>query len=83
MSVDFDSSKQRWRVRWREQGRQRTRRFSTQEEAHAFDESLRTEVDPWGPKLTLVERAGGNAIYAYSTKAGVREMSHGRSAWPL
>ena len=26
MSVDFDSSKQRWRVRCREQGRQRTRR---------------------------------------------------------
>jgi hypothetical protein len=26
VSVDFDSSKQRWRVRWREQGRQRTRR---------------------------------------------------------
>jgi hypothetical protein len=24
---DFDSSKQRWRVRWREQGRQRTRRY--------------------------------------------------------
>src|SRR4051794_30741597 len=49
VSVDFDSSKQRWRVRWREQGRQRTRRFSTQEEANAFDESLRAEVQPTRP----------------------------------
>jgi integrase len=72
VSVDFDSSKQRWRVRWREQGRQRTRRFSTREEAHAFDESLRAEVEPTRPERAIVERAGGNAIYAYSTKAGVR-----------
>jgi hypothetical protein len=50
VSVDFDSSKQRWRVRWREQGRQRTRRFSTREEAHAFDESLRPEVEPTGSR---------------------------------
>ena len=49
MSVDFDSSKQRWRARWREQGRQRARRFSTREEAHVFDESLRAEVETTGP----------------------------------
>jgi hypothetical protein len=70
VSVDFDSSKQRWRVRWREQGRQRTRRFSTQDEAHAFDESLRAELEPTRPERAIVERAGRNAIYAYSTKAG-------------
>jgi hypothetical protein len=58
VSVDFDSSKHRWR----EQGRQRTRRFPTQEEAHAFDESLRAEVEPAGPGRAIVERAGGNAI---------------------
>ena len=72
MSVDFDSSKQRWRVRWREQGRRRTRRFSTREEADALDASRRPEVEPTRPELTIVERAGGNAIYAYATKAGVR-----------
>jgi integrase len=72
VSVDSDSCKQRWRVRWREQGRQRTRRFFTQEDARAFDEALRAEVEPTEPGRTIVERAGGNAIYAYSTKAGVR-----------
>ena len=37
MSVDFDPSKQRWRVRWREDGKQRSRRFATEAEAVAFD----------------------------------------------
>jgi hypothetical protein len=42
MSVDFDSNKQRWR----EQGRRRTRRSPAQEEAQAFDESLRAKAEP-------------------------------------
>ena len=72
MSVDFDPSKQRWRVRWREQGRQRTRRFPTREEAAAFDEALRADAGLAAPRPAIVEPAGGNAIYAYSTKAGVQ-----------
>jgi len=72
VSVDFDSSKSRWRVRWREQGRQRTRRFPTQTEALAFDESLRAEVEPAERGRAVVEHAGGDAIYVYSTTGGVR-----------
>jgi hypothetical protein len=72
VSVDFDPSKQRWRVRWREQGRQRTRRFPTQQEAAAFDEALRADAGLAAPGPAIVEPAGGNAIYAYSTKAGVQ-----------
>jgi hypothetical protein len=72
VSVDFDPSKQRWRVRWREQGRQRTRRFPTRQEAAAFDETMRADAGPAVPNLGIVEPAGGNAVYAYSTKAGVR-----------
>jgi hypothetical protein len=72
VSVDFDPSKQRWRVRWREQERQRTRRFPTQREAAAFDEALRADVGLAAPRPAIVEPAGGNAIYAYSTKGGVR-----------
>jgi hypothetical protein len=37
VSVDFDEAKQRWRVRWREDGRQMSRRFVTREEAAAFE----------------------------------------------
>jgi hypothetical protein len=56
VSVDSDSSKQRWRVRRREQGRQRTRTFPTQWEAQSFDESLRAKVEPALPAHAIVER---------------------------
>jgi hypothetical protein len=79
VSVDFDSSKHRWRVRWREQSRQWTRRFSTQEEALAFAESLRAKVEPAAPRRVIVEHAFGNAIYAYSTTSTRARRSTGRS----
>jgi hypothetical protein len=37
MSVQFDSSRNRWVVRWSEAGRQRTRRFSDEDAARGFD----------------------------------------------
>jgi len=37
MSVQFDSSRNRWVVRWYEADRQRSRRFADQRAAHAFD----------------------------------------------
>jgi len=70
VSVDFDRSKQRWGVRWREHGRQRSRRFKTHAEALAFERSLVTEAEP--PHAVRPERAGGDAIYPYSTDTGIR-----------
>ena len=37
MSVQFDSSRNRWVVRWYEAGRQRSRRFALEAPARAFD----------------------------------------------
>ena len=37
MSVQFDSSRNRWVVRWYEAGHQRSRRFAHEAPAHAFD----------------------------------------------
>ena len=45
MSVHYDDGRQRWVVRWREDGRQRTRRFKTVEEAESFDEAIRGNKD--------------------------------------
>jgi hypothetical protein len=53
VSVDFDSSKQRWRVRRREDGRQKSRRFRTEAEAIEFDASLRSAM----PQTAIYTRA--------------------------
>jgi hypothetical protein len=39
MSVDYEQDRQRYRVRWREHGKQRSRRFRTEDEARAFLDS--------------------------------------------
>ena len=41
MSVQFDSSRNRWVVRWSEAGRQRTRRFAHEQTARGFDAERR------------------------------------------
>jgi hypothetical protein len=41
MSVQFDSSRNRWVVRWSETGRQRTRRFANEGAARGFDAERR------------------------------------------
>jgi hypothetical protein len=41
MSVQFDSNRQRWVVRWYDAGRQRTRRFAEEPAARVFDEQQR------------------------------------------
>jgi hypothetical protein len=72
VSVDFDPSKQRWRVRWREDGKQRSRRFATEVEAIAFDEGR--IVPAQGPvrKPARAAAAEGDAIYPYETNSGLR-----------
>ena len=71
MSVDFDPSKNRWRVRWRENGKQKSRRFASEAEAVAFDEA-RTFPQTSEAASPSTTRAEGDAIYAYATKAGPR-----------
>jgi hypothetical protein len=41
MSVQFDSSRNRWVVRWDEAGRQRSRRFAEEGAARGFDAERR------------------------------------------
>jgi integrase len=43
MSVQFDSSRNRWVVRWYEAGRQRSRRFVEEQPARAFDAQQRRD----------------------------------------
>jgi hypothetical protein len=77
MSVHHDAGRQRWVVRWREDGRQRTRRFRTPEEADSFDEAIRGGKDEsaassqsaTAPRTTPEGRDG---VYPYTTRNGVR-----------
>jgi integrase len=76
VSIDSDEAKQRWRVRWREEGRQMRRRFVTREEAAAFEEAR--QHDPLAPpepapsRRRARPRPSGDGVYAYETKAGTR-----------
>jgi hypothetical protein len=70
MSVHYDSDRRRFAVRWREEGRQRSKR--TEQEAVDFDARVggagRPRVDP--PANDVVPtRAGGDGVYAWN--AGV------------
>jgi integrase len=76
VSIDFDEAKQRWRVRWREEGRQMSRRFVTREEAAAFEEARQRDQlappEPAPPRGRTRSRLSGDGVYAYETKAGTR-----------
>jgi len=52
VSVQFDSSRQRYMVRWHEGGRQRTKRFMTREEAVAFDAAIKASKASAGEGAT-------------------------------
>jgi hypothetical protein len=68
MSVHFEAARNRWVVRWRENRRNRSRRFGSLDEAEAFDEAVRR-----APAVVPVEPAArGDGIYAYGTTEGVR-----------
>jgi len=68
MSVQLDRG--RWVVRWRDgAGRQRGRRFESEEAAQAFDAGLRA-VSPRERRVDGGSRAGG--VYSYPTSRGTR-----------
>jgi hypothetical protein len=88
MSVHYEPDRRRYVVRWREDGRQRARRFATEGEAESFD----AEVNPHGraarqaarPSRTSVEarvarvqaerssQQTQDGLYAYAARHGVR-----------
>lgn len=83
MSVNYDPDRRRFVVRWREDGRNRTRRFESEHEAADFDATLtrspvgRTPTPPEaaapGSRDSRVSIGGrGDGIYPHRTDQGVR-----------
>ena len=77
MGVQYDKTRRKYVVRWREDGRQRNRRFATQEAAETFNETLhRRRARPSEPVAPIVrpppEPQLGDGVYAYQTKDGRR-----------
>src|SRR5918995_2457190 len=74
MSVHFDRVRGRWILRWRDNGRQRARRFADEASALAFEASLRpppvVERETIARHEARVVNQGG--VYAYETGAGPR-----------
>jgi hypothetical protein len=64
MSVHYEPARDRWVVRWRQAGRNRSRTFRREDEARQFDASL----EPPAPKVAPT----GDGVYPYATRAGVR-----------
>ncbi len=61
-----------WEVRWRDaSGRQRARRFPSQDSARAFDEAV-AEVSPAVRRTDTARHGRSGGVYSYRTAAGVR-----------
>lgn len=71
MSLGYEPARDRHRVRWRENGKQRSRRFSTRDEAEAFEASLAPAVDERPPPAPPEPPSGGG-VYRYETTEGTR-----------
>lgn len=72
MSIHFDASRDRFVVRWKQDGRRRIQRFRSEADAIAFDASLLRPIRPAPIAASVPSAAAGDGIYAYDTKAGVR-----------
>jgi hypothetical protein len=72
MSIHFDASRDRFVVRWKQDGRRRVRRFRSEADAIAFDASLRRRLRPAPTAASIPSAAAGDGIYAYETRAGTR-----------
>ena len=70
MSIDYEQHRRRYRVRWREEHRQRSRRFKTQEEAGRFASSV--SGPPAQPPLEEPTAPDCGGVYAYKTSEGRR-----------
>jgi hypothetical protein len=77
VGVLYDSKRDRFVVRWHEDGRKRCRRFKTEEEAEAFDETLlRSRGRPSESASPAFGRPPaprrGDGVYPYATAKGTR-----------
>jgi len=71
VSVHYEASRDRYVVRWRQDGRNRTRRFRTADEAATFDQQRRKPTLA-APTRAVEVASGGDGIYPYETSAGLR-----------
>jgi hypothetical protein len=77
VGVQFDSNRDRFIVRWYEDGKKRCRRFETEEDAEAFDATLiRSRGRPSEATTSAAGRTPGSGrgdgVYAYKTAKGTR-----------
>lgn len=77
MSVHHEPKRNRWVVRWRDAGRQRSRSFATEDEAIDFDREMRQSAPPDRPAEDRGARDARRdtdppGVYPYDTRAGVR-----------
>jgi hypothetical protein len=70
MSVHDGKARDRYVVRWREDGRNRSSRFRTLEEAEAFDATHRRAAPATAG--VAASSAGSGGVYPYETKDGTR-----------
>src|SRR4051794_3850264 len=70
VSIDYEPGRGRYRVRWREHGSQRSRRFLNRSDAEAFAASLQPAPEP--PAAPSPAEPDGGGVYAYATTAGQR-----------
>lgn len=61
-----------WEVRWRDaEGRQRSRRFPSEDAARAFDAAL-SEVSPTARRADTARHGRSGGVYSYRTADGIR-----------
>jgi hypothetical protein len=81
MGVHYDETRDRFTVRWTEDGHRRIRRFVAEPDAIAFDEAVLTRqgraVTPRHPEEPVPDASAdetkrGDDIYSYRTKKGKR-----------
>ena len=72
MSIHFDASRDRFVVRWKQNGRRRVRRFRSEAEAIAFDTSLLRPVRRAPIAESVSPAPAGDGVYAHETRAGTR-----------
>jgi len=70
--VSVREHREGWEVRWRDaDGRQRSKRFGTEEGAKGYDAAL-AEVSPAARRSDTVKFGRGGGVYSYTTREGVR-----------
>jgi integrase len=72
VSIHFDASRDRFVVRWKQDGRRRVRRFRSEADAIAFDASLLAPARRPPLAASVPTPAAGDGIYAYETRDGTR-----------